>query len=163
MFEVHTEVTRAGCRAQARASMAHRVRGAMLMAIALALGTVILYAVGSAKAGYLAIVFGAVSAYALLATPLTAIRLYHSRNAAVNGICITFEDAQICVRTRVEERRMAYDQMIHLAEDSDYLILYVRQHAPIVFAKAEVVRRSAEDLKAFLEEKTGRAFAPCYR
>lgn len=160
MFEVNTTVTRESCTAQARAKLAHHVRGICVFTIGLALGTAILFAIRSPKAEIVAAVFAVVALYNLLAVPMTSARLYSSRNSAVNSIFLIFEESELRIITSVEETKVRYEQIGYMAENSGFLILYVKHHTPIAFRKDEVLHHRADELKAFLEAKTGRSFRP---
>lgn len=157
-FEVGTSVTRAGCRAQAVARLTHHAHEICVVLAGLALATVVLFAIHSPKTGVLAILTVAAAAYAALVVPVTAARLYASRNASVNSILIIFGQEDIQVLTHVEKTRLEYDQITHLEENSEYMILSLRRHTPLVFRKDEVLSGRNAALKAYLEERTGRAF-----
>lgn len=157
-FEVCTSVTREGCRAQAAARLYHHVREIYVVLAGLALGAGILYAIRSPRAGLLVILLAAAAVYALLAVPLTAARLYASRNEAVNSILIAFGGEDFRVITSVEETRFEYARITRLEENSAYMILYLKHHTPLVFRKDEVLGGQAGALRAHLEGKTGGAF-----
>lgn len=157
MFEVNTSVTREACWAQARASRAHHVKEICVVLIGLALATVILYAVHSPKTEYAAAALGLAAMYAVLAVPLTAMRMYSSRNTAVDNILLVFYADELRVNTNVEDTWLEYDQIKRMDESKKYMILYAKHHAPLTFRKDEV-RGGAEELKAFLEQKTGKSF-----
>lgn len=157
-FEVATSVTRESCRAQALARRSHHVREIAVVLAGLALATVILLAIRSPKAEVLAILTAVAAAYALLAVPLTAERLYASRNIAVNSILIAFGDDDFRVITSVEETRFEYGRITRMEENSVYMILSLRHHTPLVFRKDEVLGGRGDALKAYLEGKTGCAF-----
>lgn len=157
-FEVGTSVTRESCRAQAVARRSHHVREIIVLLSGLALGTGILFAIRSPKAGALAVVTAVAAAYACLAVPMTAARLYASRNEAVNSILIAFGGEDFRVITSVEETRFEYARITRLEENSTYMILYLKHHTPLVFRKDEVLGGQAGALRAHLEGKTGGAF-----
>ena len=157
MFEVHTSVTREACRVQAKASLAHHMKEICVVLAGLALTTVILYAVRSPRLELAAAVLGLAALYACLAVPLTAMRLYSSRNTAVDGIQLVFYAGEVRVITSVEDTWLEYDQMKRMDESSKYFLLYMKHHTPLVFRKDEVLG-GADGLKAFLEEKTGKSF-----
>lgn len=157
-FEVGTTVTRQGCRAQAAAQLSHHMREICVVLAGLALATGILFAIHSPKAGVLACLTLLAAAYALLVVPVTAARLYASRNGSVNSILVVFGQKSIQVLTHVEKTRLEYDQITHLEENSEYMILSLRSHTPLVFRRDEVLGGRTDALKAYLEEKTGRAF-----
>jgi len=160
MFEVHTQVTRESCRAQARASLVHHVREIYILSVGLALAMAILYAIHSPKAHIAAIAFALVMAYDFLAVPVNAVRLYASRNMAVKRIVVRFAKKSMRITTGVEDTYVGYDKITYMAENSGYFILYASHHAPVVFRKSEVLDLRADELKAFLEAKTGRSFRP---
>lgn len=157
-FEVGTSVTRESCRAQAAARLSHHLREIVVLLAGLALATGILFAIRSPKAGVLAIVTAVAAAYACLAVPMTAARLYASRNIAVNSILIAFGEEDFRVITSVEETRFEYGRVTRLEENSGYMILSLRHHTPLVFRKDEVLGGRGDALKAHLEGKTGCAF-----
>lgn len=159
-FEVTTAVTRESCRAQATARLGHHLREILVVVAMLGLGTAILHAIHSDKTQLMAIALAVAAAYALFAIPLTAARLYASRNAAVDSIWLSFEEEGVSVSTKVEESWLEYGQVTQLWENSRYVMICVRHHTPLVFRKSEVLGQRAEELKAFLKEKTGREFRP---
>ena len=158
VFEVTTSVTRQSCRAQATARLGHHMKEIFIVVVALALGTGILYAIGSPKARIMAVVLAVAAAYAVFAIPLTAARLYASRNAAVDSIHLSFEAEDFCVSTKVEETWLEYAQVSGLWENSAYMMICARHHTPLVFRKDEVAGQRAEALRAFLQERTGCEF-----
>ena len=83
-------------------------------------------------------------------------RLYASRNAAVNSILIAFEENVMRVSTSVEETTMEYSRITGMEQNSEFIILYVKHHTPLVFRKEEVLHRRADQLCQFLENKTGK-------
>lgn len=157
MFEVKTSVTREGCRAQAKASLAHHMKELCVALAVLALAVVILRAVHSARVELVATVLGLAVLYALTAVPLTAMRLYSSRNTAVDHILLVFYADEVRVNTSVEDTWLEYDQVKRLDESAKHIIIFARHHTPLVFRKDEVLG-GAEALKAFLEAKTGKSF-----
>lgn len=157
-FEVGTSVTKEGCRALAAARLSHHVREIAVVLAGLALGTGILFAIHSPKAGALAILTVIAAVYACLAVPMTAARLYASRNESVNSILIAFGAEDFRVITSVEETRFGYDRITRLEENSEYVILSLRHHTPLVFRQDEVLGGRGGALKVHLEGKTGRAF-----
>ena len=160
MFEVNTATTRESCRAQARATLSHHIRGICLITLALALATLILHAIGSPKADTMAIVFAVVAVYNIFAVPMTAARLYASRNTAVDSIFLAFCGDHVRVSTNVEETLIDYDQITHMAENSGYFILYAKRHTPVTFKKTEILGQRADELRVFLEKQTGQTFRP---
>lgn len=160
MFEVNTTVTRESCTAQAKEKLAHHVREIYIVTIGLALIAAILFAIRSPKAEIAAAAFAIAALYNVLAVPLASARLYASRNAAVNSIFLTFGEENMRIITSVEDTAVSYDQITHMAENSGFVILYVRHHTPVVFKKTGVLNHRADELKAFLEAKTGRSFRP---
>jgi len=160
MFEVNTTVTKESCTARAKAGMSHHIREIYVLTVGLALGTAILYAIRSPKANIVAAVFGFVALYNLLAVRLTSARLYSSRNTAVNSILLMFEEDGLQIVTSVEETRLGYERITHLNENSGFIIIDFRHHVPVAFKKTEVLNHRADELKAFLEAKTGRSFRP---
>ena len=163
MFEVNTTVTRESCRVQAKARLAQHIRRVHIVIIGLALAGAILLAIHSPKADIVAAVFGVVVLYNLLVVRMTAMRLYSSRNAAVNSILLTFGEDRMRITTGVEDTFMNYDKVVRLAENRDYIIIYAEHYVPIAFRKSEVLGQRADGLKAFLEAKTGRSFRPIHR
>ncbi len=157
-FAVDTGVTRESCRALAAARLSHHVREIIVVLVGLALAAGILYAIRSPKADTLILILLLAALYALLAVPLTGMRLYNSRNAAVDSIWIAFEPDAFRVSTKVEESWFEYDQITRMEENSKYVILFLRHHTPLTFRKDQLAVGNAGALKAFLEEKTGRAF-----
>ena len=157
MFEVNTSVTRESCWVQARAARAHHVKEICVVLAGLALATGILYAVRSPRVEFAATALGLAALYALLAVPLTALRLYSSRNTAVDNILLVFYADELRVNTNVEDTWLEYDQIRRMDESSKYFIVYAKHHAPLTFRKDEVMG-GADGLKAFLEEKTGKRF-----
>lgn len=157
MFEVSTSVTRESCWVQARASLVHHVKEICVALVGLALATGILYAVHSPRAQLAATVFGLAELYALLAVPLTAMRLYSSRNTAVDNILLVFYADELRISTNVEDTWLEYDQIRRMDESVKYIIIYAKHHAPLTFRKDEVMG-GADGLKMFLEEKTGKKF-----
>lgn len=157
-FEVGTSVTKESCRAQASARLSHHVREIIVVLSALALGTGILFAIRAPEAGVLAALTAAAAIYACLTVPMTAARLYASRNEAVNSILIGFGEEDFRVITSVEETRFEYGRITRLEENSGYVIVSLSHHTPLVFRKDEVLGGRGDELKAHLEGKTGRAF-----
>jgi len=157
-FEVATSVTRESCRVQAKARRSHHVREIIVVLAGLALAAGILFAIRSPRAELLAIATVIAAVYACLAVPMTAERLYASRNIAVNSILISFGEADFRVITSVEETRFEYGRVTRLEESAGYMILSLRHHTPLVFRKDEVLGGRGDALKAHLEGKTGCAF-----
>lgn len=157
-FEVSTSVTRESCRAQAGARLAHHVREIVVAVIGLALATAILYAIHSRHAQTVLVVTVVAAGYACLAVPLTGMRLYASRNAAVDSIWLSFQSDDFFISTKVEQTYAEYEQIRMMDENSRYIVLIVRHHAPVVFRKDEVLGGRADELKAFLVNKTGLEF-----
>lgn len=158
MFEVTTGVTREGCRAQAKSRMRHHFREICILLAVLGLGTTVLFAIHSDKAKLVGAVFAAALFYGAVAVPATSMRLYASRNTAVDSVWLCFGEEDLFVSTNVEETYIEYSGITRLDENSKYMVLYVKHHTPLVFKKAEVADGRTEALKAFLEEKTGHAF-----
>jgi len=158
MFEVRTSVTREGCRAQARTTLSHHLKEIWVVLAGLALTAVILYAVRAPRAWVAAAAFCIAALYAYLAVPLTAMRLYSSRNPAVRSIVLKFGENGVRVRTSVEDTAMEYGRIRQMDECGKYIVIYVRHHTPLVFRRDEVPDMGADDLKAFLEGKTGKSF-----
>lgn len=158
VFEVGTSVTRESCLAQALARRSHHVREIIILLAVLALATGILFAIRAPEASWLASATVIAAVYACTAVPLTAARLYASRNIAVNSILISFSEEDFRVITSVEETRFGYDRVTRLEEISGHWILSLRHHTPLVFRKDEVLGGRGEALKAHLEGKTGCAF-----
>ena len=159
-FEVKTSITREGCRAQAAASLAHHIREICLITTILALATAVLYAIRSPKVEIVGAIFAVVALYNLLAIPMTSMRLYSSRNSAVDSIFLAFENDSLRVSTNVEDTWIDYDQITHMAENSGFYILYAKHHTPLTFKKTEVLGGRADELKVFLEKQTGQTFRP---
>lgn len=157
-FEVGTSITREGCRAQAAARLSHHTHEICVVLTGLALAAGILFAIHSPKASVMAGLTLLAAAYASLVVPITAARLYASRNESVNSILIVFGQENICVTTSVEKTRLEYDQIKHLEENSEFMILSLCHHTPLVFRKDEVLGGQVDALKAHLEGKTGFAF-----
>lgn len=156
MFEVTTTITREGCRAQATARLSHHVREICVVLAVIALATLILFVIRSTKTVYAAIGFAVVAVYAFLVIPMHSMRLYASRNAAVNSILIAFEENVMRVSTSVEETAIEYSRITGMEQNSEFIILYMKHHTPLVFKKTEVLHRRADQLCQFLENKTGK-------
>jgi len=153
-FEVNIRVTRESCRALARARSSQHIRVIWLCNTAIALGVLILWAVDSRDAVWLTVLLAVLVLHTVLRPYLTALRLYASRNAAVDVIRLSFSDEGIAVFSNVEESMLRYSMVTGLKEDSAYIIIFMRHHTPLVICKAELEDK-VEGLKEYLKEQTG--------
>lgn len=155
-FEVSTTITRDGCRAQAQARIGQHRREIYVLLAGLALATAILFAIHSQHADTMLGVTAIIVLYDVLMIPMTAERLYSSRNTAVDSIWLSFGEEDMFVSTNVEETYIEYDQVTHIYANSRFIVLCAKHHAPLVFKKTEVLGQRADELIQFLVNRTGK-------
>ena len=160
LFEASFRVTKESCRALAKAKSSQYFRTVWVCNALIALGVTILWVIGSFHARWLTVVLALLVLHSALGVRLAAWWMYASRNASVDVTRLSFLNEGVYVRSRVEESLIRYDHVTGLRRDGEYLMIYMRHHTPLVFRKSEVLGQRAEELKAFLKEKTGREFRP---
>ena len=76
------------------------------------------------------------------------------RGGAVSSVDIIFTETDI----RVDKRKLAYKKVTRLVEDKDYCFVFENRQNAVMVDKSTLEPGSADDFKAFIEEKTGLTF-----
>ena len=69
-----------------------------------------------------------------------------------------FEEDKIHVSSGDYQKNISYGQLYALLEDKSYYFLFLNRNAGFMVDKNQVSSKTPEELKAFLEAKTGRRF-----
>lgn len=163
IFRATFRVTPESCHALAKAKSSQHQCAVWLCNAVIALGVVILWVVGSRSAVWMTAVLALVVFNSLMSARLTAWRLYGSRNSSVDVTKLKFDSKGIHVHSRVEESLLRYDQITGLRRDGKYLMIYLKHHTPLVVSADEVEDGRADELEAFLMERTGEEVRSLHR
>lgn len=156
LFQATTRITKEGCRFRARARAGQHRHVVWACNAVVALCAAALWAVNSPNAVWVTAMLAALVLYGVFRSPAAGLLMYMARHESVDSIHLAFDEEGITVNTRVEKSLIRYERVTDICADARFIMINMRHHTPLVFARTDVDGGKADELAAFLAERTGR-------
>lgn len=156
LFEVVTETTPASCKAVAMVQTGAHSEVLWLIDIAIAICTCILWFIRSHYAYWITVVLVFLLLQTVFHVPITGVLRYYVHKAEDRSIHIAFDATGIQLRTRAEDSKIPYADIVEWAKTRGFYVILLHNHTPIAIDKRVLPQDCEKRMEEILLEQTGK-------